>query len=230
MPGLEVHCSTLLFRELSNLLPVIGERIVTPQALVHLVLKLRISPPKSTTSSEANGNIETESRPTIDTGEEARIDDAFLNNPRDAEDLTSPTPILGSAHVPLWPLVCRFPLPRFSLLTRPHAQDHKPSWWIVIADVKSDRLVVPPLKVTDVPFADSSRVRDYRSYKLKFQAPAGTGLFTWRVMVVSDTFIGEDGAKDLQVCYSYNILTVAITDARLVTRGRIYGAECRRAT
>jgi len=160
---------------------VIGERIVTPQALVHLVVKLRISPPKSTTPSEANGTAETGSHRAIDADAEARLDDTFLNNPRDAEDLLSPTPILGSAHVPLWPL------------------DHKPSWWIVIADVKSDRLVVPPLKVTDVPFADPSRVRDYRSYKLKFQAPAGTGLFTWRVMVVSDTFIAEDGAKDLQL-------------------------------
>jgi preprotein translocase subunit Sec63 len=111
-----------------------------------------------------------------------------------------------------------------------HVQDHKPSWWIILVDVKSDRLVVPPLKVTDVPFTDPSSVRDYRSYKLKFQAPAGTGLFTWRVMVVSDTYIAEDGAKDLQVCYSYNIFIVVITDARLVTRGRIHGIECRRAT
>ncbi|KAI9511303.1 hypothetical protein F5148DRAFT_1146963, partial [Russula earlei] len=77
--------------------------------------------------------------------------------------------------------------------------DHKPSWWIVLADVKSDRLVVPPLKVTDVPFADPTHARDYRSYKLKFQAPAGTGLFTWRVVVVSDTYIAEDAAKDLQL-------------------------------
>jgi len=160
---------------------VIGERIVTPQALVHLVMKLRISPPKSTTSSEANGTTETENRPTIDADEETRLDDAFLHNPRDAEDLMSPSPILGSGHAPLWPV------------------DHKPSWWIVLVDVKSDRLVVPPLKVTDVPFTDPSRVRDYRSYKLKFQAPASTGLFTWRVMVVSDTYIAEDGAKDLQL-------------------------------
>jgi len=160
---------------------VIGERIVTPQALVHLVMKLRVSPPKSATTSEANGNVDTENHPTIDTDEDTRLDDAFLNSPRDVEDLKSPAPILDSAHSPLWP------------------SNHKPGWWIVLADAKSDRLVVPPQKVSDVPFTDPSRVRNYRSYKLKFQAPPGTGLFTWRVIVVSDTYIAEDAAKDLQL-------------------------------
>jgi translocation protein SEC63 len=160
---------------------VIDERIVTPQALVHLVMKLRVFPPKSAPASEANGEVGAENRPTVDADEEARLDNAFLNNPKDVEDLKSATSILGSAHAPLWP------------------SNHKPSWWIVLADAKSDRLVVPPLKVTDVPFADPTRVRDYRLYKLKFQAPPGTGLFTWRVIVVSDTYIAEDAARDLQL-------------------------------
>lgn len=85
---------------------VIGERIVTPQALVHLVMKLRVSPPKSTPASEVNGNAETENRPNVDADEEERLDDAFLNNPKDVEDLQSTSPILGSAHVPFWPSVC----------------------------------------------------------------------------------------------------------------------------
>lgn len=85
---------------------VIGERIVTPQALVHLVIKLRVIPPKSASTSEANGNADMENRPTIDTNEEGRLDDAFLNSPRDVEDLMAPTSILGSAHSPLWPAVC----------------------------------------------------------------------------------------------------------------------------
>lgn len=57
------------------------------------------------------------------------------------------------------------------------------------------------MKVTDVPFVDPTCPRDYRLYKIKFQAPPGTGLFTWRAIVVSDTYIGEDAAKDLQVCF-----------------------------
>jgi hypothetical protein len=91
---------------MSEVCIVIGERIATPQALVHLVMKLRVSPPKSATTSEPNGKVDMENRPTIDADEEARLDNAFLNSPRDVEDLKSSTPILSSAHSPLWPSVC----------------------------------------------------------------------------------------------------------------------------
>jgi hypothetical protein len=73
-------------------------------------MKLRISPPKVITATEVNGNAETENRPAVDADEEARLDDAFLNNPKDVEDLQSPIAILGSAHAPLWPSVCYFNL------------------------------------------------------------------------------------------------------------------------
>jgi hypothetical protein len=84
------------------------------------------------------------------------------------------------------------------------------------------------MKVTDVPFAQPTRGRDYRSYRLKFQAPPGTGIFTWRVIVVSDTYIGEDAVKDLQVClYLIHYLTLFVgADVRLVTGGRVYSADC----
>jgi hypothetical protein len=69
-------------------------------------MKLRVSPPKGAPASEANGDVGAENRPTVDADEEARLDNVFLNNPRDVEDLKSATPILGSAHAPLWPSVC----------------------------------------------------------------------------------------------------------------------------
>ena len=98
----------------------------------------------------------------------------------------------------------------------------------MLADAKSDRLVVPPLKVSDVPLSDPTRTRNYRSYKLKFQAPPGTGLFTWRVIVVSDTYIGEDAAKDLQVYSLSGCHTILpMLTAQLVKGGRIHGIERR---
>jgi hypothetical protein len=71
-------------------------------------MKLRVSPPGAP-ASEANGDIGAENRPSVDADEEARLDDTFLNSPRDVEDLKSATPILASAHAPLWPSVrCLF--------------------------------------------------------------------------------------------------------------------------
>ena len=53
------------------------------------------------------------------------------------------------------------------------------------------------MKVTDVPVADAGRGIDYRSYKIQFQAPQNVGLFTWKVFVVSDTFVGDEAARDV---------------------------------
>ena len=75
------------------------------------------------------------------------------------------------------------------------SQNRKPSWWLVLADVRSNRVVVPPMRITDVPYTDT----DYRSYKLQFQAPQNVGLYTWRAYLISDTFVGEDVHQDVAV-------------------------------
>jgi len=78
-------------------------------------------------------------------------------------------------------------------------QTRKPSWWIVLADDKSNRVVVPPVKITDIPLSQPDVDRDYRSYKIQFQGPPNTGLFTWKVYIVSDTFVGEEAFTDITV-------------------------------
>ena len=67
----------------------------------------------------------------------------------------------------------------------------------MLADVKSNKVVVPPMKITDVPVADAARAVDYRAYKMQFQAPQNVGLFTWKVFVVSDTFVGDEAVRDI---------------------------------
>ena len=67
-------------------------------------MKLRISPPAADRATESNGKTESENSPTVNP-DEARLDDAFLNGTKDVEDFKSSTPILGSAHAPLWPSV-----------------------------------------------------------------------------------------------------------------------------
>ncbi|KAI6033730.1 hypothetical protein BKA83DRAFT_4623670 [Pisolithus microcarpus] len=57
--------------------------------------------------------------------------------------------------------------------------------------------LVPPLKIADVPLSDPSKERNYRCYKLQFQAPPNVGLFTWKVYFVSDTFVGGETCRDI---------------------------------
>ncbi|KAJ7090585.1 Sec63 Brl domain-containing protein [Mycena crocata] len=156
---------------------VIGERLITPSSIVYLVVKLRVSPPnvELTTKEEEVGGEE--AKRVGRANEEREL--AFLSSRKDAEDLQPGQVYSGGAHAPFWPGV------------------RKPSWWLVLADDKSNRVVVPPLKVTDVPFRRTGDSSDFRSYKIQFQAPQNTGLLTWRVYVVSDSFVGEESVQDI---------------------------------
>ena len=90
---------------------------------------------------------------------------------------------LGFAHAPHWPA------------------NRKPSWWIVLADPKIGKVIVPPMKITDIPLANPSSAKDYRAYKLQFQAPPQVQTFSWKLYIISDTFVGEEIVRDITVSF-----------------------------
>jgi translocation protein SEC63 len=144
---------------------VIGERVVTPSSIVFLLVKLRVK--ETNALSSPPPNIDAKSAKKND-----EMDEKFLNSRSEAEELQGGS--AGWAHAPYWPGL------------------RKPGWWLVLADDKSNRIVVPPLKIVNVPLTDSSRTPDYRRYKIQFQAPPNVGLFTWKVYFVSDTMVGGE--------------------------------------
>lgn len=153
---------------------VIGERVVTPSSIIFLVVKLRLTPPGSNTE-----------RKDVSVDEAKRIvqyndkkDEEFLLSKQEAEDLPK-SRSTGWAHAPHWP------------------SSRKPTWWLVLGDEKQNRVVVPPMRISDIPYADTESDRDYRTYKIQFQGPPSTGVFTWKLYVVSDTFVAEEASKDL---------------------------------
>lgn len=153
---------------------VIGERLVTPSSIVFLLVKLRLRRPLQ---SDAPSSTSEKSAKAI--REDREKDDKFLNSRKDAEDMEGATPVW--AHAPHWPGL------------------RKPGWWLVLADDKSNRIVVPPMKISDVPASSPGKERDYRSYKLQFQAPPNVGLFTWKVYLVSDTLVGEESCQGISL-------------------------------
>ena len=66
------------------------------------------------------------------------------------------------------------------------------------------------MKISDVPFSDPSKDRNFRAYKLQFQAPQTVGMYTWKLFAISDTFVGEDVVRDLVVSASVRDLLVII--------------------
>ncbi|PFH46819.1 hypothetical protein AMATHDRAFT_68973 [Amanita thiersii Skay4041] len=168
---------------------VIGERVITPSAIIYLVVKLRLTPPLSQSTNGTRNELDVdETKRLIKINDEK--DEEFLKSRKDAEDLLDQDDATRpSVHAPYWP------------------GDRKPSWWIVLADDKSNRVVVPPIKITDIPYArlpgadadDALLERDFRAFKIQFQGPPNTGMFTWRVYVVSDTFVGEEVMKEISL-------------------------------
>lgn len=76
---------------------VYGERYITPQAFINLVLKLRLSPPAAS-QAHANGHL------TPDPKSEEQRENDFLAGKKDKEDLPGDDSV-SYAHAPFWPAV-----------------------------------------------------------------------------------------------------------------------------
>lgn len=76
---------------------VIGERIVTPSAIVHLVVKLRISPPL-----DDNITLQGEKVAQSNSKAEEEKDNEFLISKRDSEESAN-IATNRAAHAPYWP-------------------------------------------------------------------------------------------------------------------------------
>ncbi|RXW18693.1 hypothetical protein EST38_g7172 [Candolleomyces aberdarensis] len=105
-------------------------------------------------------------------------DRQFLLLKQEAEDLPKGRST-GWAHAPHWP------------------SNRKLTWWLFLGDDKQNRVVVPSIRISDIPYANAESDRDYRTYKIQFQGPPLTGVFTWKLCVVSDMFVAEEASKDL---------------------------------
>lgn len=168
---------------------VIGERFITPSSIVFLLVKLRLASPADSTSDAKPADADAKAQ--------EQREHEFLMGRKDAEDLPEGA-TSGWAHAPYWPAVSPalsclfFCLNCIDFLE----QNRKPGWWIVLADIKTNKVVVPPLRISDVP---ARSVADYRSYKIQFQAPPTPGYFTWKLFLISDTFVGEEVAQDIAV-------------------------------
>lgn len=82
------------------------------------------------------------------------------------------------------------------------------------------------MKISDVPASKPELDGDYRSYKIQFQAPASVGLFTWKIYLVSDTFVGDEITRDVAVRYIFCYLTFVYLTCSAAQNRRCYRTEC----
>jgi translocation protein SEC63 len=68
----------------------------------------------------------------------------------------------------------------------------KNSFWVFMADIKQDRVIVGPLIAEDIG-------EKVRTFKLQFQAPPNAGLYTFQGHIKSSTYLGMDKTAHLQL-------------------------------
>lgn len=162
---------------------VVGEKVVTPSSLVQLVIKGRFIPPGYTNAPE----IKESDLEDIDSDDEGADISGCCKGPKaksakaekkGEEEVQPPL-----AHAPYF------------------ARDHSPRWHVFLADVKSDRMAVPPFTFTtfDKPIFDENGkpTLNMQTMKMQFQAPPQIGNFPFTLFLLCDSYIGFDTALDV---------------------------------
>ena len=170
---------------------VIGDSVVTPSALVQLVVKGRIIPP----GTRNIPGVKAADLEDIDP-EEGDVD-ALLGRDRSKsvskkgeekasviEESNKEASILPPlAHAPYF------------------ARDHSPRWRVFLTDARAGRIGVPPFTFTefDKPIFDSENKPTFnmQTFKCQFQAPPQVGQFAFKMQLICDSYVGLDSSADI---------------------------------
>ncbi len=154
---------------------VAGERLVTSGAIVQFVVQVRLLPfrkegiilrngcraPKALKAGETDVVPDTR-KPT---------DEDFGRPGLEAEETDGGKQALGFTRAPYL------------------VDERKPHWWIYLGDQKQDRVIVQPVRLSDIG-PDKTR-----SFSVQFQAPPQAGLYTFQACVRSDSYLGSDASQ-----------------------------------
>ncbi|WVW80319.1 hypothetical protein I302_102298 [Kwoniella bestiolae CBS 10118] len=184
---------------------VAGESLVTPSSIVELTFNLRYVYPTTPLSLLAkpkarlpNGEIKEEGaadsvadveesvtkveeekeKPTAVDVKEKIVEKVEEKTEVDGEVKAKKKvegPPNGFAHAPYWP------------------QLRKPHFYVLLGDSKLDKVIVPPIKITDIPLPEPDGTPSApKEFKLQFQAPPAANLYSFVAHWRSDTFLGGD--------------------------------------
>ncbi len=182
---------------------IISERVVSPSAIGYLVVKLRLNSPIAEPLQDDEGqelDVYTIQRRVKRNDEQ---EEEFFRSRGDAEEVKT---IAEYARAPHLPGVCFVSLSLFRAHTS--SQLYFKETETVLTDEKSNRVVVPPLKITympkaRLPHADADEAHlntiTEHTYKIQFQSSPNVGIFTWKVYVISDTFVGGEVTRDITI-------------------------------
>ncbi|KAL9128294.1 MAG: hypothetical protein Q9217_002999 [Psora testacea] len=172
---------------------VMGERFITPGALVQFVVKARVIPPGSTNLPTINPSDLEDIDP-----DEGDLDAILGRKPsgrgRQAKVLdNSAVSSAADAEKPLLPPLAYAPF---------FPRDHSPRWHVFLADSKMGKIAVPPFTMTTFNkplFNEKNGLPTFnvQTFKIQFQAPPQAGKYSFVMHVVCDSYVGSDSQMDV---------------------------------
>jgi translocation protein SEC63 len=170
---------------------VIGDKVITPSALVQLVIKGRIIPPGTKNVPDvkeadledidpAEGDLDALlGRQPAKSRKKKPIDDSTTIDLNSKENSVQP-PL---AHAPYF------------------ARNHSPRWRVFLTDARAGRIGVPPFTFTEfnqaIFDAEHQPTFHMQTFKCQFQAPPQVGQFAFKMHLICDSYVGLDSSLDV---------------------------------
>lgn len=170
---------------------VIGDKVITPSALVQLVVKGRIIPPGTKNVPEVNeldledvdpaeGDLDALlGRKPAKSRKRKPIDDEAMSDLNNKDNSVQP-PL---AHAPYF------------------ARNHSPRWRVFLTDARAGRIGVPPFTFTEfdkaIFDAENKPTFNMQTFKCQFQAPPQVGQFAFKMHLICDSYVGLDSTVDV---------------------------------
>jgi translocation protein SEC63 len=170
---------------------VIGDKVITPSALVQFVIKGRIIPPGTKNVPEVKeGDLED-----IDPAE-GDLDALLGRQPaksRKKKPIDEPISMeVNNKEKSVQPPLAHAPY---------FARNHSPRWRVFLTDARAGRIGVPPFTFTEFNQAifDSEHQPTFhmQTFKCQFQAPPQVGQFAFKMHLICDSYVGLDSSLDV---------------------------------
>ncbi|RMZ85832.1 hypothetical protein DV737_g422, partial [Chaetothyriales sp. CBS 132003] len=154
---------------------VVGDRVVTPSAMVQLVVKARVIPPATPAKDIPAFSVKDLEDKDPDE------DDLPGQKSRESSRENAEQPPL--AHAPYY------------------AADHAPRWHIFLAESRVGRIAVPPFTFTAFDRAafnaDGTPTFNMLTFRCQFQAPPQVASFHFTMYLMCDSYVGFDSKVDI---------------------------------
>ncbi|PVU92984.1 hypothetical protein BB561_003507 [Smittium simulii] len=155
-----------------SILSVIGDSVITPLAIVTLLVKIKILNPSSNSNSAA-----------VDINHKKAVDMFNLVNEQDTEAVES-----------LYTMVSKIKQTQIQApeATAPYISAKKLSgWWFILSNPGNSKNVVAPIFISDL-------VTD-KIISIQFQAPNAPGSYYFQANLFSDSYVGCDISQNIEM-------------------------------